>query len=77
MIDFTQKLPKNKKVLVNFTLFIFGKEYLKETLNRKEYNYDLFILCLERILKCKYISEYHKKEIRKRGKSLSFINFNF
>ena len=77
MIDFTQKLPKNKKVLVNFTLFIFGKEYLKEALNRKEYNYDLFISCLERILKCKYISEYHKKEIRKRGKSLSFINFNF
>jgi glycosyltransferase involved in cell wall biosynthesis len=76
LIDFTQDLPKNKKILVNFILYLFKDNYLKEALNKNKYNYNLFISCLERILNCKYISDYHKNKIRKRGKSLSFINFN-
>ena len=74
LIDFTQELPKNKKILVNYIIFLFRDDYLKEALNKNKYNYNLFISCLERILNCKYISDYNKYKIRKRGKSLSFIN---
>ena len=37
----------------------------------------LFNSCLDRILKCEYISDEDKNEIRKRGKMLSFIKYNF
>ena len=77
MIDFTKELPRNTKVLVNYIIFLFNKEYLKEAINRNKYINKLFISCLERILNCKYISNNYKKEIRKRGKSLNFINYNF
>ena len=56
MIDFTKELPRNKKVLVNYIIFLFNKEYLKEAINRNKYINKLFISCLERILNCKYIS---------------------
>ena len=77
MIDFTKELPRNKKVLVNYILFLFNKENLKEAINRNKYINKLFISCIERILNCKYISNDYKVEIRKRGKSLNFINYNF
>ena len=56
MIDFTKELPRNKKVLVNYIIFLFNKKYLKEAINRNKYINKLFISCLDRILNCKYIS---------------------
>ena len=76
LIDFSLDFPKNKKVLVNFIIFLFQKEYLKDLLNY-EYDSKLFNSCLDRILNCKYISDELKNEVRIRGKKLSFIKYNF
>ena len=76
LIDFSLDFPKNKKVLVNFIIFLFQKEYLKDLLNY-EYDSKLFNSCLNRILNCKYISDELKNEVRIRGKKLSFIKYNF
>ena len=76
-IDFSLDLPRNKKVLVNFMIYLFNNEFLQETLNSTEYNNKLFNSCLHRIFKCKYISDEHKNEIRKRGKNLGFIKYKF
>jgi glycosyltransferase involved in cell wall biosynthesis len=76
MIDFTLDIPRNKKVLANFIIFLFKQQYLKDLLNT-EYDNKLFISCLDRIFKCKYISDKFKNEIRTRGKNLNFIKYNF
>ena len=72
LIDFTLNIPKNKRVLVNFIIYLYKKEYLNELLNTESYN-KLFVSCLDRILNCPYISYKQKNEIRKRGK----IKYNF
>ena len=76
LIDFSLDLPKNKKVLVNYIIFLFKKEYLKDVISH-EYDNKLFISCLDRIFNCKYISDELKNEIRIRGKNLTFIKYNF
>ena len=76
LIDFTLDIPKNKKVLVNFIIFIFQNKYLKDLLHFENDN-KLFNSCLNRIFNCKYISDELKKEVRKRGKKLSFIKYKF
>ena len=76
LIDFTLDIPKNKKVLVNFIIFIFQNKYLKDLLHFENDN-KLFNSCLDRIFNCKYISDELKKEVRKRGKKLSFIKYKF
>ena len=77
LIDFSQELPKNKKILVNLVNWLMSKSLLKDGLNRNEYNYKTFISCLDRILNCKYISEELKNEVRIRGKKLDFIKYKF
>ena len=77
MLDFSLNLPKNKKVLVNFILFILNDKYLKDAINSNEYNYNLFIPCLDRFFKCQYISDEFKNEVRKKGKFLKYIKYNF
>ena len=77
LIDFTLDSQRNKKVLVNFILSFFKFENLKSLLNNSEYDNSVFISCLDRILNCKYISDEDKNEIRKRGKMLKFIKYNF
>ena len=37
LIDFSLNLPRNKKVLVNFIIFLLKNEYLKDLLNKNEY----------------------------------------
>ena len=54
LIDFSLDLPKNKKVLVNFTIFLLKNKYLKYLLKSTEYDNKLFISCLDRIFNCKY-----------------------
>ena len=76
LIDFTLDIPRNKKVLVNFVIFLFKHQYLKDLLN-VEYDNKVFISCLDRIFNCKYISDEYKNEIRRRGKMLNFIKYNF
>ena len=75
MIDFTLNIRKNKRILVNFIIYLFKNQYLKDLLNT-EYDNKLFISCLDRIFNCKYISDKHKNEI-KSGKMLNFIKYNF
>ena len=77
LIDFSLNLPRNKKVLVNFIIFLLKNEYLKDLLNKNEYDNKLFISCLDRIFNCKYISDKYKNEIRKRCKMLRFIKYKF
>ena len=77
IIDFTLDSQRNKKVLVNFILSFFKFENLKSLLYNSEYDNSVFISCLDRILNCKYISDEDKNEIRKRGKMLKFIKYNF
>ena len=76
LIDFSLDLPNNKKVLVGYVVFLFKHKYFKELLNT-EYDNKLFVSCLDRLFNCKYISDVYKNEIRKRGKNLTFIKYNF
>ena len=77
VIDFSLNLPKNKEVLVNFILYILNNIYLKDAINTNEYNYNLFISCLDRFFKCKYISDEYKNRVRQKGKLLNFIKYHF
>ena len=77
LIDFTFNSQRNKKVLANYILYLFKFDDLKTLLNYSENDKKLFNSCLDRILKCEYISDEDKNEIRKRGKMLSFIKYNF
>ena len=76
LIDFSLDYPRNKKVLVNFIIFLFQMENLKDLLDF-EYDSKLFNSCLDRIFNCKYISDELKNEVRLRGKKLSFIRYKF
>ena len=81
MLDILIEMSKNtfghKKILVNLVIYVLRNHHLKEALNRSKYNYDLFISCLNRIMNSEFISDKDKNEIRKIGKKLNFINYNF
>ena len=77
LIDFSFDSQRNKKVLVCYILFLFKLDDLETLLNYSEYDSKVFNSCLDRILKCEYISDEDKNEIRKRGKKLDFIKYNF
>ena len=53
--------------------YILEKPSLKETLEQNEYIKNLFISCLKKILKMKYISNVDKEEIRKRAEKIDFL----
>ena len=76
-IDFTLDFVENKKILVHLIVFLLSRNSLKDTLNYSEEIKNLFISCLDRILKMKNISEEHKNIIKDMGKKLSFINYPF
>ena len=77
MIDFSLDLPRNKKVLVNYIMFIFKNSYLKDALDSNDYNKNVFISCLDRFFNCSLISNENKNLVSKRGRYLSFIKYNF
>ena len=77
VIEFAKNCKKNKTILINYIFLIFKSKYLSDAINSNEYNYKIFISCLDRILKCNYVSNEFKNEIRKRGKSLKYIKYNF
>ena len=76
LIDFTLNIHRNKRILVNFILYLYKQKYLSELLNAESDN-KLFVSCLDRILNCPYISDKQKIKIRARGKKLNFIKYNF
>lgn len=76
LIDFAFDSKRNKKVLVNYILYIFKFKYLKYFLNKSKYDNKVFNTCIDRILKCKLISTKYKNKIIKKGKKLGFIRYN-
>ena len=76
VIEFSKELIKNKKIVVNYIISIFKNKKLKYLLSQEKHN-KIFISCLDRILNCKYISLENKLRIRKIGKTLNFIKYNF
>jgi len=77
LIEFTLDFPNNKKVLVNYIIYLMRHKYMKAALEKDEFNNKTFISCLDRILNCKYISDELKNEVRIRVKKFDFIKYNF
>ena len=77
IIDFTKDTIDSKKLAAYLVIFMLDREKLYETINFKDYNYNLklFISCLDRILHSKYVSEYLKSEIKRRVKNWKFLNY--
>ena len=76
LIDFTLNIPRNKRILVNFIIYLYKQKNLNELLNTENDN-KLFVSCLDRILNCPFISDKQKNEIRARGKVFHFIKYDF
>lgn len=72
-IDFTKDTFESRRILVYLITYILEKPSLKETLEQNEYIKNLFISCLKKILKMKYISNVDKEEIRKRAEKIDFL----
>ena len=71
MIDFSKEFQKNKKIIVQYTIKLLGREKFDETLKDEE-SKKLFKSMLDKIYECKLISQEDKDEIKKR--STNFIN---
>ena len=76
MIDFVRDTFNNKKILVNLLMYILNRYSLKNALKKEEIK-DIFIYDIDKILKMNKISEENKNEIRKKVKSLTFIEHSF
>ena len=77
MIDFSLNLTSNKKVLVNYVFYILKNKYLKDALYSNDYNYNLFMSCLDKFFNCSYISDEYKNDVKNRVQNLNFIEYNF
>jgi len=66
MIDFSKEFQKNKKIIVQYTIKLLGRERFDETLKDEE-NKKLFKSILDKIYECKLISQEDKDEIKKRS----------
>ena len=64
---------ENRKILVYLITYLLERSTLKETFEENEYVKQLFISCLNTILKMKYITKEDKKEIRNRTSQLDFL----
>ena len=70
LIDFTKDIPRNKKIIVQFTITLLGRNILKQVLEDIEHK-KLFISLLERIYACKYILEEDKIFIKDKVSNLN------
>ena len=77
IIDFSLNLPRNKKVLVYFIMYLLKDDYLRDALNSNDYNNNLFISCLDRFFNCSLIPAEYKNLVSEKGRYLSFIKYNF
>ena len=73
MIDFSLNLVNNKKVLINYILYILNDKYIKDAVYSNDYNYNLFISCLDRFFNCSHISNEYKDLVRKKGKNSHYL----
>ena len=71
VIDFNKETIKSRKLLVYIIISLINSKYLKNV-SQSAYNKKIFISCVDRVLKYKYISDNDKIFIRK---SLSRIKF--
>ena len=77
VIDFSKDTMDSKKLASYLVIFMLDRRKLYETINFKDYNYNLnlFISCLDRILNSKFVSDYMKSEIKRRIKKWKFLNY--
>jgi len=70
VVDFSKNTFENKKIVVNIALKLLGNSGLNETIKKEKYK-NLLKSILERIFKCKYISEEDKKMIKEKSSNFS------
>ena len=73
VIDFSKKTFENKKIIVQFVIYLLNRKNLNKTLENNE-NKNLLNSILERTFSCEYISEEDKNNIR--NISLKILNIN-
>ena len=58
-------------------MYLFNRKDLKNSLDLNNYYKKLFISCIDRVLKSRFIQNELKEEIIKKGKKiLKFLNFH-
>ena len=77
VIDFPKNSIENQRLSVSIMNSIMESRSLQGMLNYNESYKNLFYSCLDRILNSILISNDLKIELRKRGKNLLFLNYNF
>ena len=77
VIDFPKNSIENQRLSVSIMNSIMESRSLQGMLNDNESYKNLFYSCLDRILNSILISNDLKIELRKRGKNLLFLNYNF
>ena len=77
VIHFLKNERERIKLVYYLIYNVLNLNLLKTILDQNEYNRILFKSCLDRFFNCNYIPEKYKQEIRKKGKHLKFINYNF
>ena len=77
VIDFPKNSIDGQKLSVYVMINLMNKKGLEKMLNDKEYNKKLFYSCLDRIFNSTLITKELKNEIRKKGKTLKFLKYNF
>ena len=73
VIDFGKDTLNNRKVLITLIKDFLGKKELKEILNYKEYNKNILISCVDKLLSMKYLSNDDKERIRKKVAKLNLL----
>ena len=77
MIKFVQDRRENKIVLAHTVIFLLAKKALKEVLESNIKAKTSFLTSVDKILNMTKISNELKAEIRKKGKQLPFIDYEF
>ena len=77
MTLFVKNKIANKKILVHFLINLFEDNMLENDLMKNKQIKDLFISCIDKILKMDKISDEYKNEIRIKGGLLTFIDYDF
>ena len=77
LIEMSKNTKRHKKLSAVLLSLILFSRHLEKALKKNEYNYNLFISCINRILNSSYISNNKKNEIKGKVKTLSFIKNKF
>ena len=72
-IEFGKETFNNRKILVALMNDLFHKKQLKQTIQINEYNKNLFISCVNKILNMKFILNDDKEKIRKKADKLNLL----